>query len=500
MRSLMVGVSLVFTSCSFTKFAFTKCDRNQECRDAFGWGYVCAQDLCQEVAPIKRCERTYPSDLLNNVEGYRDRIVIGVQFDQSQFEVESLAAEFALEEAISASGLGDKKFAAVVCTNEASSAFDGLDQDQANVAVSEYLADQVGVAAIIGPASSDRVEEAFLAVEPFGTLVISPTATSPALTPLDGAVSTYSEPGLLWRTSPPDDIQGAALAELMRAEGVRTVAVIVEEGNYGTALGVIVKNTFEDDGGAATLVPFDSGSTASLLEKVAMVENMSVGGVVFISSDRGDTEAFLQVVASRSAGQGHDCSSEDDCPFRDDGAQIYLADGGKDLTLFENVDGIEGILERVRGTAPTHQQGYVYDVFAESFDAKRGAGSAASTPFTPYAYDAGWLVVHGAAWAHYNEATINGLGIARGLRQVSNKQAGTLDVEVGRIDWNAVKSEFQSAQPIDVEGASGTLDFDSETGETSGVIEEWCVRDLGTGLGFGTVFISEDQTSVCVPN
>ena len=165
-------------------------------------GYVCAEELCQEVDPIPRCGRTYPEDLLDNVEGYRDRVVYGVQFDQSQFATESRAAEFAIEEVMKASGLGGKEHAAVVCTNEESSLLDGLAQDQANVMVSEYLANQVGVSAIIGPATSDRVEASFEAVKRFGTLVMSPTATSPSLTPLDGSVSTTAEPGLLWRTSP----------------------------------------------------------------------------------------------------------------------------------------------------------------------------------------------------------------------------------------------------------------------------------------------------------
>ena len=135
MRVLLLLMPLAFTSCSFTKFAFTKCDMNQECRDAFGWGYVCAEDLCQELSLNARCGRTYPDDLLQDIEGYRDRVVYGVQFDQSQFETESRAAEFAIEEVMKASGLGEKGFAAVVCTNEESSLLDGLSQDQANVMV-----------------------------------------------------------------------------------------------------------------------------------------------------------------------------------------------------------------------------------------------------------------------------------------------------------------------------------------------------------------------------
>lgn len=498
MRALILTLPLAFTSCSFTKFAFTRCDMNQECRDAFGWGYVCAEELCQEVDPIPRCGRTYPEDLLDNVEGYRDRVVYGVQFDQSQFATESRAAEFAIEEVMKASGLGGKGFAAVVCTNEESSLLDGLVQDQANVMVSEYLANQVGVSAIIGPATSDRVEASFEAVKRFGTLVMSPTATSPSLTPLDGSVSTTAEPGLLWRTSPPDDLQGAELAALMEADGMDTVAFILEEGNYGTALGAIGQAAFEDGGGEATLVPYESGSTASLQDKIGMVENMDVDGVAFISSDREDTQEFLQFVSTSASDASYTCDAADRCPFSDDGATIYLADGGKDLGIFESVSGIERVLDRIHGTAPAHELGSVYNVFADSFDARWGAGTADSTPFTSYAYDAAWLVIYGSAWAHYNEAAIDGLGIARGLRRISEKRDGTTQVDVGRSSWNSVRAEFEAAQPIDVQGASGALDYDPNTGETSAPIEYWCVTSLaGEDLTFAVVNHPSEGVSRC---
>ena len=498
MRVWMLSLPLVFTSCSFTKFAFTRCDLNKECRDAFGWGYVCAEQLCQEVDPIPRCGRTYPEGLLDDVEGNRDLVVYGVQFDQSQFAVESQAAEFAIEEVMRASKLGDQGFAAVVCTNEESSMLDGLSQDEANVMVSEYLANQVGVAAIIGPATSDRVQDAFVAVERFGTLVMSPTATSPALTPLDGSVSTTAEPGLLWRTSPPDDLQGAELAALMDADGTDTVAFIFEEGNYGTALATIGQTAFEDAGGEAKLVPYESGSAASLQEKIAVVGDMDVDGVAFISSDRGDTEEFLQFVATSAADETYSCESVDRCPFSEDGAMIYLTDGGKDLSIFASVSGIERVLDRIRGTAPAHELGSVYNVFADSFDSKWGADTADSTPFTSYAYDAAWLVIYGSAWAHYNEASIDGLGIARGLRRISHKADGTTQVDVGFTSWNSVRAEFEARQPIDVQGASGALDYDPNTGETSAPIEYWCVTSLvGDDLSFASVIHPSDGVSRC---
>ena len=497
MRVWLFLVPLVFSSCSFTKFAFTSCDMNQECRDAFGWGYVCAEQLCQEVAPIARCNQTYPEDLFSDVDGNRDRIILGVLFDQSQFDVESKAAEFAIDEVMDAGDLGPRGFGAVVCTNEEAAHLDSLSQDQANVLVSEYLADQVGVAAIIGPASSDRVQDVFETVEPFGTLVMSPTATSTSLTPLDGATSTNAEPGLLWRTAPLDDLQAVELATLMLADGMETVAIIAEKGNYGSALGSMVKSTFEEQGGTATFVPYESGADDHLT-KISEVEHMGVDGVAFISANKDDTEYFLQKVASSAADIDYVCDNIDMCPFEDGGAGIYLADGGQDLRIFNAVDGIARVLDRIHGTGPAPEPSTVYNVFVDSFDAEFGDGMAESTNFSAYSYDAAWLVLYGAAWAYFNEAAVDGLGIARGLKNVSHSHEATKQVDISRNSWTTVRTEFQAAQPINVKGASGDLDYDASTGEiTSAYFAYWCVTEAGGELTFGNVIHPDGGSPRC---
>jgi branched-chain amino acid transport system substrate-binding protein len=373
----------------------------------------------------------------------------------------------------------------VTCTNEESSQYDNLTQDEANVMVSEYLADQVGAVAIIGPATSDRVEDAFLTIEPYGTLLMSPTATSPSLTPLDGQGANYTNPGLLWRTAPPDDLQGTELASLLRTDDVQTAVVIVQDGNYGTDLGVIFKAAFEKDGRSATLLPYESASTASLREKIATAEGMAVDGVLFISSEKAHTVEFLTVVTDRTNGDGHTCDNPDSCIFAAGGAGIYLADGGKDAEIFEDVAGAETITDRIKGTAPGQDLGPVYEVFKDSFDAANTNGLADSTGYTAYAYDAAWLVIYGVAWAHYNETSISGIGIARGLRDISDPSGS--DVDVGPSSWNSLRADFEAGRGVNVRGASGDLDYDPETGETSAPIDFWCVGPSEDSYVFGLI-------------
>ena len=62
---------------------------------------------------------------------------------------------------------------------------------------------------------------------------------------------------------------------------------------------------------------------------------------------------------------------------------------------------------------------------------------------------------------------------------------------IGPSAWNSVRAEFEAAQPINVRGASGELDYDAETGETSAPIDVWCVQTAPVGFSFGTVIDGE---------
>jgi branched-chain amino acid transport system substrate-binding protein len=464
-----VVIALGAVSCTLSRFAYTPCTSNKQCRDAFGWGFSCDEEqLCAEVTPTPRCRDTYPADLLQRKDDFANGVIIGLQFDRSSFEAEMNAAELAVHQVMKNEGLAGRPYGLVKCTNEASSHLDSMTQDEANVFVSEYLANEIGVVAMVGPATSDRVDAAFLAIEPYGTLLMSPTATSPSLTELDGARSTYDDPGLLWRTAPPDDLQGRVLADYMKGEGIRKVAAVVEEGPYGTALAVVFSAQFETNDNRVDLLPYAAGSTSSLMSQVDAAESANVDAVLFIAAEKSDTIQFLQNVVDRAG-------------F--DSKEIFLADGAKDTEVFDAVADLDDeVLGRIRGTAPAPARTQVYENFADSYRAKYPGFEADQTPYTAYAYDAAWLVIFGTAWAHYNEGAMTGLGVARGLRQIS--QPGASEIDIGPTQWYALMAQFQDGDRVDIRGASGELDYDPETGETSAPIEVWGVSASGSSYQF----------------
>ena len=104
-----------------------------------------------------------------------------------------------------------------------------------------------GVAAIMG-ADCSGVTGAILAnvALPNGVVMISPSATSPALT-------TAEDNGLFFRTAPTDARQGQILADMVSERGVTEIAVTYTNNDYGKGLADSIQMNFEKVGGTVTI-------------------------------------------------------------------------------------------------------------------------------------------------------------------------------------------------------------------------------------------------------
>ena len=226
-----VGLMALATlpACSFTTTKYQTCEANLECQDAFGWGHTCGEDgLCQVVEKHPRCQNTLPEDLFENREAYADHILMGVNFDLLQSPLEAKATALVINQANEAGGLDGQEYAIVECTSQEGSEFDNLSIEEANKEVTRYLVEDLGVVAIMGPDTSGSTADAYIIASEHDVVSISPSATSPALTSLDGLTCSYENPGLLWRTAPPDDLQGQVMAQDIIDRGVKKVAVIFQ--------------------------------------------------------------------------------------------------------------------------------------------------------------------------------------------------------------------------------------------------------------------------------
>lgn len=121
-------------------------------------------------------------------------------------------------------------------------------------ATAERLITSDGVKAIVGGDCSGVTTAALQNVAvPNGVVMISPSATSPAL-------STIEDNGLFFRTAPSDARQGVIVAEILMEKGVGSIAVSYTNNDYGKGLADAIATNFAKMGGTVTInVPHEDG-------------------------------------------------------------------------------------------------------------------------------------------------------------------------------------------------------------------------------------------------
>jgi len=82
---------------------------------------------------------------------------------------------------------------------------------------------------------------------PNGVVMVSPSATSPALSSID-------DKGLFHRTAPSDARQGQVLAQVLKSRGIKEVAVTYTNNDYGKGLSDSFSSAFKAVGGKISIV------------------------------------------------------------------------------------------------------------------------------------------------------------------------------------------------------------------------------------------------------
>ena len=124
-------------------------------------------------------------------------------------------------------------------------------------------------------------------------------------------------------------------------------------------------------------------------------------------------------------------------------------------------------------TRPQIPNGPVFDLYKIAYSGTYDGEDPSSSVYAAYSYDATWLALYGAAYA-VTDPPITGLGIAQGMRRTVNPEA-LAPTPIEASSWPTVIDTFQAGGRIEVEGASGPLDFDPVTGEVSNPIEVWVI-------------------------
>lgn len=453
---LVVGLG---SGCSLTTFPYSVCEDNQQCREAFGRGWVCnPEGLCDEAEPLNRCS-SYPPGLLNELPEYEDRILLGSIFDQGDFEIMVKAARLAVLNVNNRDGLDGTLFGIVECSNEANDAFDRLDENEATAVSGTYLSDVLGIPVVIGPATSTRTEIAYNNDVGFGTLHITPSATSPSLTDIDGTTSTDEAPGLLWRTAPPDSLQGQVIAQEMLGLGVTNVGIVARVGTYPESLAEVFQTHFKGPGLSSELELYNG--VGDLGKIITRFDEPTYDAVLVISPLTSDMAAFLNGASAAQFNYGAK-------------KVIFLPDGAFDVQLIEEAMSAASLFPKIRGTVPATPSGLAYNNFVAAYRSQFGGEDPSDFGFSAHAYDASWMAIAGMAWSKYQEGEITGLGAARGQRKLSESSGPAYDLS--QTNWSSITASLREGTAIDVTGASGPLNYDLSTGEMSSPIDVWTVE------------------------
>ncbi|WP_420344641.1 ABC transporter substrate-binding protein [Paenirhodobacter sp.] len=133
----------------------------------------------------------------------------------------------------------------------------------AATATVERLITSEGVKGIVGGmCSGEAIASVTNVGVPNGVVMISPSATSPAL-------SSADTKGFFFRTSPSDARQGEVMTDIIQEHGVKSVALTYTNNDYGKGLADSFAEAFKAKGGKVTIVAAHDDGKADYAAEVA---------------------------------------------------------------------------------------------------------------------------------------------------------------------------------------------------------------------------------------
>lgn len=455
------------------------CATNQECIDRFdGQLAICRQPdrVCVSLK-TPDCEQVFPEDAVAEegtiVLGFMGALKgdfidnglpmwEGVQLAVNQLD--TFAQGLPLPD-----GVGRRRVVFVACHDLDDPALP-KPPESAAVRAGRHLVETLKVPAIVGPGFSGVTLEVAKKVSiSGGTLLISPSATSTAITDLQ-------DNGLVWRTAPSDALQAVPLAQLVTdlesnirvARGLSAsdsirVAVAVKSDAYGLGLTTAVLDLVKFNGKAALdtanstffqRYDYPDPADAPSFDFDAGVVNPMLSFKPDIVLAFGTTESITKVLAGVEAG-----SPGPNKPV------FVVGDGGRDNGLLKLVGMDNALSQRVVGTLPGRATAFFAQFESEfkGFHKQKSPGSYADT-----AYDAAYLLAYSVV--AINDQLMTGAKFNDGLKRM----VGGTKITGGATGINQALTLLQDKKSIDYDGISGPLDFDVSTGEAPADIVVWC--------------------------
>lgn len=233
----------------------------------------------------------------------------------------------------------------------------------AATAAAERLVTAEGVKGIIGGDCSGVTGAVLQNVaRPNGIVMISPSATSPAL-------STAEDDGLFFRTSPSDAREGEVMADILMEKGVKSIALTYTNNDYGKGLAEAIANSFTAKGGTVTINASHEDGKADYSAEVAALA--AAGGDLLVVA------GYLD-----QGGKGIIQSSLDTGAFSTFGLPGGMVGDNLPTAIGPALDGSYGQVAQSDSAGA-----------ATMIDIGKAKGFNAETPYTMESYDAAALIM-----------------------------------------------------------------------------------------------------------
>jgi ABC-type branched-subunit amino acid transport system substrate-binding protein len=185
--------------------------------------------------------------------------------------------------------------------------------DTASVTADRLISENVD--AIIGAASSGVTLTVIDKITQAGIVQFSPANTSLKLV-------DYADNGLYFRNAPPDDLQGAVLAELIAADGNASAYILALDDAYGTSLATVIETVLKASGVEVLGTKIYDPAAATFDAEVGEVVAANPDAIVLITFDEGSR--ILRTMVEQGVGPRNKA--------------VYGVDGNMGNALGENFD------------------------------------------------------------------------------------------------------------------------------------------------------------------
>ncbi|QDE66645.1 MULTISPECIES: ABC transporter substrate-binding protein [Myxococcus] len=445
LRLMMTGSTLLMAGCSFTTASgLTECETSSDCETA----QVCTAGYC--LPQPEGCGEVYGPASAANAIPLGAAVPLSTSDGPDESEVQALnAIKLALDEINQREGVNGRPFVLHIC--------DTRSEPNRAAEQAQWLIRERQVPMVFASSSAQALAVATHTVTN-GVLMITYSGTSPDIAAINDKIGTNA--GLVWRTAPSDALQGRIIGDLLQGDilvngaplydSVSKVGISYVNDAYGQGLFGVTLGRIDSTQRTVTSAQYSRNGT----DITSVVRH--------ITTDQPDVEVLIGFsednarIINQTATAGRNTQ------------RWFFTDAGKDRGLFTALGANTGLVDGAYGTSPAQARpDLVYQLFAQRFRSANNQTDPGQYSFTAHAYDAMYLVALGAAYAAGPDVNtplaITGARMADGLALVTPPEGTSAPAfNLGTDGFAGARAAIRNGTVINVTGASGNLDFNSD--------------------------------------